>query len=725
MIKTARISMYSDAYSTASADTSLLQFLDDIRSGVWQDMVLPIRVERDENVRREMKKSLPGVTISGIFKKRSDNNISAHSGYISIDIDKLDAELESARTILSKDPYVFACFTSVSGTGICAIIPIDGSRHRDAFAAISAYLYDNYQFVVDQTGKNESRLRFVSFDPDLFINEDAARFKRYLPKEKPRKIPKVVYVQSDFDEMVNTLAPHNICERYLDWVSVGYALVDKFGEGGRQYYHTLSSCASKYDAGDCDRMYSTLTRYASQSRDKMATIATIYYFAKQHNIPFYSGQTQRILSSFTLLRKSGMGETAIVENLLRFNSIPAEASAPVVSQAFQQNITFFKEDDSQIARLEQWLGYNYEFRRNAISRKIEVDGKEMDGSRFNNIYVAAKKVFDKSINTEMLERLVNSSFTPDHNPLVDFFTGNPTFDGPSVLDEYVSCITTDKPDYFKYFFCKWYVGIVASCHGIHCPLMLVYTGRQGSGKTQAFRDLLPPSLRDYYAESKLDLGKDDEILMTQKLIICDDEMGGKSKAESRRMKELTSKQTFSLREPYGRHNVDLHRLAVLCGTTNDPRVLNDPTGNRRIIPINIESIDFKRINKIDRTSMLMEGHKLWKSGFTHLLDSEEVVMMNNDIERFNEYSSEYELIMKYYRQPGTGTCDELTATDIKVHLELKSLQKLNINKIGQELQRIGYVQVIKKIDGRTKRVYLVDQIGDAPAGGYKPVDIKD
>ncbi len=100
--------------------------------------------------------------------------------------------------------------------------------------------------------------------------------------------------------------------------------------------------------------------------------------------------------------------------------------------------------------------------------------------------------------------------------------------------------------------------------------MLVLCGpRQGTGKTEFFRRILPPELIRYYAESKLDAGKDDEILMTQKLLIMDDEMGGKNKKEDKRLKELISKQTFSLREPYGRHNVELNRISVLCGTTND------------------------------------------------------------------------------------------------------------------------------------------------------------
>jgi len=45
--------------------------------------------------------------------------------------------------------------------------------------------------------------------------------------------------------------------------------------------------------------------------------------------------------------------------------------------------------------------------------------------------------------------------------------------------------------------------------------------------------------------------KDDELLMSQKLIIMD-EMSGKNKTDQKRFKDLTSKHTFSLRAPYDR-----------------------------------------------------------------------------------------------------------------------------------------------------------------------------
>lgn len=704
MTKTIRLSLYKHySYVKSTDETDLSLFLEDIRNGKWQDIVLPIRAERDEEKRKKLKNKLPAVTVSGLFSERKDACLIQHSGFITIDIDKLNESVETVKQTLSHDPHTYAAFTSASGTGLCLFFRIDGSRHREAFAGIEAYFYDTYRLIVDGSCRNESRLRFATFDPHIYINPAAAVFKRYLPKEKNAKTPQVVVVKDDFEAIVAQLADKNICEEYADWRRVGYGLADEFKETGRQYYHTLSAQSSKYEEDVCDKMYSNILKYIGAGKEK-ATIATVYWYAKMHGIAFYSDETKKILSSATTLVKSGLKEDAIVTTLQKYDNIDPAVSLPIVRQAIALRVEV--TNDSTVDKIESWLRYNYEFTRNTITRKVLVFNRELNDTEFNSIFVAARKVFDTDATAEILDKIIHSSFTPDYDPFKHFFSIN-QHDETGFIDEYIDCFTTDKRDYFDFYFNKWLVGLVSSALGEHCPLMLVYTGRQGSGKTQAFRDLLPPALASYYAESKLDLGKDDEILMTKKLIICDDEMGGKNKVESRRLKELTSKQTFTIRVPYGRHSEDLRRLAMLCGTANDKRVIVDPTGNRRIIAVDVQKIDFARINRVDRTMLLMEAYRLLQSGFTHHLTSLEQADLNKDKEDFNDYSLEYELINTLILPPTDAHFEELSATEIKIQLEHKTTQKLNLNKLGSELQRLGYKQEIKRIDGQVKRVYRV------------------
>jgi len=197
------ISFYKNVKQTESKETVALDlFLDAIHSGKWQDEVLKIRLITDKDERRAAKVLMANVTISGVFGKRTDNDCKAHSGYIAIDLDDLGSEVEATKNLLSQDPYVYAAFVSVSGSGLCLIFKIDPEKHREAFEGIADYLIKKYQIVVDPTGVNPSRTRFVSYDPYIYISTSCIQFKKYLPKPKARKITATIFVQDEFDRVI-------------------------------------------------------------------------------------------------------------------------------------------------------------------------------------------------------------------------------------------------------------------------------------------------------------------------------------------------------------------------------------------------------------------------------------------------------------------------------------------------------------------------------------------
>lgn len=690
----AAISIYKNIHDVNSKQTvDLSVFLDAIQSGKWQDQVLKVRTIKDHDERQQAKKSLPYVTISGIFSEnRSVKGLSAHSGFISMDLDNLGSEVEGVRQLLSKDPYVFACFTSCSGTGLCALFKIDPEKHREAFDGIADYLIKTYQLIVDPSGKDVSRPRYVSYDPDLFHNPSSLTFKKYLPKPKAKKITSTIFVQDEFDRVINEMVAANIScvEDYRDWRDIGFGLADQFGEAGRRYYHLLSSCSAKYEQSMCDRQYTHCLRGNGQAGSKI-TIATIYWYAKQAGIQVHGEKTKRIAAATSTMKKAGMDAKAIAENLRKFEGIQDAES--IISQAFAAN-TSFQSGETLVDNIRMWLRHNYSLKRNVITRKLENNGKILDEIDLNTMFLDALVIFDK-LTFDLFCKVLFSSNTPQYNPILDFLTDNIDRKPSGAIDAFFSAFNTDGD--IAYFGKKWLVSVVASAHGTHSPLMLILAGeRQGTGKTEAFRRLLPEPLRPYYAESKLDAGKDDEILMTQKLIIMDDEMGGKSKKESKRLKELTSKQTFTLREPYGKMNVDLTRLAVLCGTTNDLEILNDPTGNRRLLPFEIYSIDFDKYNAVDKCDVFMEAYHLYKAGFQWELSSADIDRLSSGTEKFNETSMEYETIHKFFI---ADALHFMTTTEIKNRMETLTVQKFNIRKIGMELKRM------KVLRGKENGIY--------------------
>lgn len=638
-----------------------------------------------------------------------------------MDIDDVGDKVEQFRSILSADPYCYSVFTSISGTGLCMLVRIDGERHREAFAGIAEYMIAKYQIVIDPTSVNPSRPRYISFDPFLTVNEKSATFRTYPKKGKPRKDPPVVFVMDEFTDLLRKMIDAGVdcCDTYMDWLRVGYAICDKLGESGRDYYHALSSISGKYDYTACDKQY-TLCSRASAS-EKRATIGTIYWFAKQAGLDISSPTTKKIASATSSLKKSGMNVQGIVDNLSRFENIDPELSMPIVQEAFNSNSDFSKEE-STVEAVRTWLRTNFEFRRNAITGRVEIDARPMRDTDFNTIFIEAKIIWS-DLSFELFTRILNSANIPEYNPFLDFYASHKEVGYSNEINRLFASVRTDNDDRFKYFGTKWLVGIIASIHGVHSPLMLVLAGRkQNTGKTEWFRRLLPKEWAQYYAESKLDAGKDDELLMTQKLLVVDDEMGGKSKKESKRLKELTSKQTFSLRRPYGHTNEDINRLAVLGGTSNELDLLNDPTGNRRIIPIEVLEIDHAAYNKVDKVALFVELFRLFVQGYDWQFTTDDVKRLNTGTEEFNEYTQEYEMVYQFYTpaREGAQDTDEMTATQIKIDLETKTNQKISIKKLGEELKRLGFEKKLKRKGAIVAQVYFVSTA--SKTGSWVPVN---
>jgi hypothetical protein len=694
------ISHYKNIYDSQDIDIELSSFLEGVRTGKWQDIVLQVRATADKEERDKKKKTAPLVTISGSFSARKDDAIRAHSGFIAIDIDNIDNP-EDTKKLVQGDSYVYAAFTSISGHGLCLIVKIDGTRHLDAFNGIASYLYHTYQLIVDQSGKNVSRARFISYDPWIHINTKAVIFKKYLAKPKERKLAKVAVVKTDFDAMIAAMDRKglNLCEDYSEWIQIAYALVSEFGEGGRDYFHTLSSHSSKYNSDDCNAQYTACLKNHSESKGKRSTIATIYYHAKQNGIQAYSEQTKEILRAASSQRAAGLSPEAIVRSL-EVAGISAEESTKVVNEIVAKDIKFKSENVS--ADIAAFIR-TFDLRKNVVTRKIELNGRAIDDSDINSIFLDCKAVF-KEATKDLVTSIIFSNRIDSYNPLHEFFEDElHTEDECPNLTHLLNSVITDTPNADKWI-CKWLVSVVASAYGNHSPLVLIFSGeKQGTGKTHWFRYLLPKQLRYLFAESKMDAGKDDEILMCLKLIILDDEYGGKSKKEEKRLKELTSKEFINVREPYGRVSLDLRRLAVFCGTSNETQILNDPTGNRRQIPIHILGIDQNEYNKCDKVALWRELYAMYRNGWDYTVLRQDIEELNESTSAFKHSTPEEDLIYKKLSPGSTSNYGEwMSLTDIQQFLMLETkFNYLNTQRIGSLLSALGY-QKDRKTKGNSK-----------------------
>jgi predicted P-loop ATPase len=320
-----------------------------------------------------------------------------------------------------------------------------------------------------------------------------------------------------------------------------------------------------------------------------------------------------------------------------------------------------------------------------------MQGKQLEQSDINTIYIDAKKQFPK-VSRDIVESVIFSNYTPSYNPIKSYFEGL-KWDGVDHIAKLAESINsnTGTAEYREFGLRAWLIGIVESIlKGKPNILCLVLAGKQNTGKSTFFTRLLPEQLNRYFAMSQLDRGKDDEILMCQSLLIFDDEFSGKSKQDAKHMKRILSAPSFTLREPYGRNNVTLKRIATLCGTCNELDVLNDPTGNRRFIVFEVVGqFDYKLYNSIDKQQLFAQCVALVNSNQTSDLEGDFIQLMEQVSEHFVEISLEEELIMQHIGKTDTIHKQRqfMTTTMVKVYLEELSKQHLSLKRLGQMMKK--------------------------------------
>lgn len=152
-------------------------YLEGIKNGKWRGVIESLRSLPTKDEQSEFKKKyLHGVSLSCTFSgTRAKKNAVNHTGIMQVDFDGVD-DIDHIRQRLESDPHTAFCFLSPRGNGIKAGIrvPKDIDGHRDAFLQYKYHINLNG---FDDSVKDISRICFVSYDPEIYINPDAEEFE--------------------------------------------------------------------------------------------------------------------------------------------------------------------------------------------------------------------------------------------------------------------------------------------------------------------------------------------------------------------------------------------------------------------------------------------------------------------------------------------------------------------------------------------------------------------
>ena len=179
--KLTQISFYRTLTDKNNSNISIEKVLELIKTGKgFKNTIQRIRQEPEKAKQNQIKRSLPAVTISGLFgKSRTTKDLLEHSGFIQIDFDDV-IDLPKASRELQNNKFSYAVFISPTGKGIKLIVKISVGieKHIQSFTGLEKYYKENFNLKVDKQCKDISRLLFLSWDKDIFVNENSIQWQK-------------------------------------------------------------------------------------------------------------------------------------------------------------------------------------------------------------------------------------------------------------------------------------------------------------------------------------------------------------------------------------------------------------------------------------------------------------------------------------------------------------------------------------------------------------------
>lgn len=250
------VSIYKNIFDTTSRYTiSVQDALKRIAEGKSANAVISLRNEENEAKRNAIKSSLPSITFSGKFSKRTDECMTEHSGFICLDFDKINIPeyIEKFKNWES----TYACWISPSGKGIKVLVKIaDPANHKKHFDALV-----NLFPLADEKCGNLSRVCYESYDPNIFINEEAKVFAGLFTPQLVKKQQKAV--ASDYDNYRKLVAWLERTNR-------------NFVTGNRNaYIYVLAGAMCRFGFNESDAIEFLLEDYMSDDFNNKEIVKTI------------------------------------------------------------------------------------------------------------------------------------------------------------------------------------------------------------------------------------------------------------------------------------------------------------------------------------------------------------------------------------------------------------------------------------------------------------------
>lgn len=371
-----------------------------------------------------------------------------------------------------------------------------------------------------------------------------------------------------------------------------------------------------------------------------------------------------------------------------------------------------EENIPQIVKVAKSLEKNYDFRYNVVKEQPEFS--ELNQNKYSSVTkhsinsLEAKLLISNIACTKaLLETILYSELVQSYDPFKSYFENLPKWNpnNDSAIKKLIDTVSTTNQKFFEKCFKKWVIGLVA------CALneydtnqqMIVFSGKQGLGKSRWINKLVPEELKNYYYSGSVNLkNKDTSIYLSESFLINLDELTNLNSKETGHLKEVITKDCINLRRAHSKHSTKLIRRASFIGSINESQFLYDLTGSRRFLSFELNSIDTD--HGVDINLVYSEALYLLEKGERFYFDKTEIIEIEKNNEQFRAISPLEEKINNIWCNDDlvdSGFESEcLTPLQIYNRLHERETTRISdLTKIGKIMTKLNFTRVMR--NGKT------------------------
>ena len=618
----------------------------------------------------QYKPEMPAITVSALMNGygRQLADFLKPTYMLQLDFDHVKKEdMEQLIQLVRGDSHTMVEYITVSGRGFrvfCAYHPVDDDDISvlELFDAVlqkaMAYYTQLLGIAPDKQCVDITRCAGLAYDPDAYFRWDAEPF---------------------------ALGPKDLKPLYTKKALQAKYSAKQNAKSGKR------STKVKEQAKSSDKGAPTIEEAASHIKEQLDLWG--YRFEPEHH-------NEYVWHFADICIYYGIPQEEVLTYADREFGTSYQDTASVIKSRYKHLLKFgiwhfYRQGEARSGKpsvrgIKQWLLTHYLFRRNVLTGFYELEsrfvlnGKYPDWVRIDdNIENSIWSEMDESglhLSEKTLHNIINSDFSEPFDPLDDYLRSLPKWkkgENPDYIDQLADRIEVENlpgnehtKSLFRYFFKKWLVAMVVAwvTPKVVNQMILIFVGKGGIFKTTFFEQLLPPSLREYFANDSGGDYKSKEFLelIASKGLVLLDEFGVPHGKNLNSLKSSITKMAVTYRIPYHMYSCQLKRNASFCATSNNIHIIPEDESRRYMTwhilkienpythPFNYEGI-YSQAVALARIVLENKKKGLTEDDWRYWLTQEEInrQTVRNELFQVNDFIAER--ILKYYKVPDENT----------------------------------------------------------------------